>query len=136
MNTNKQENTGIEVSVTSEDITMEDADALITAINSSGMWFGGIDGAIQRVAGNQYHKQASMMELNDLNVIIARGDRGNHSGHFDNVIFVVDDLKSELHDVIFCGLYAADEAGFRLVTIPAIRTGVMLGVVEKSLKRL
>jgi len=136
MNTNKQGNMGIEISITSGDITMEDSDALITAINSSGMWFGGIDGAIQRVAGYQYHKQATTMELNDLDVVVARGDRNNHNGHFDNVVFIVDDLKSELRQVIFRGLDASDEAGFKVVTIPAIRTGVMLGVVERSLKEV
>jgi O-acetyl-ADP-ribose deacetylase (regulator of RNase III) len=136
MNTNKQEITGTEISVTSGDIAMEDADALITAINSDGIWYGGIDRAIMRVAEGQYHSQAAQHKLNDLDVVVARGDRNNHIGHFDNVIFVVDDLKSELHDVVFRGLHAADEAGFKVVTIPAIRTGVMLGVVERSLKEV
>ncbi len=115
---------------------MEDADALITAINSGGMWFGGVDGAIMRVAGSQYHKQAATMKLNDLDTVIARGNRNSHSGHFDNVVFVIDDLKSDLHQVIFRGLDSADEAGFKVVTIPAMRTGVMLGVVEGSLKEV
>lgn len=132
MNTEKS----IEIKILSGDITMEDADALITAINSGGMWFGGVDGAIMRVAGSQYHKQAATMKLNDLDTVIARGNRNSHSGHFDNVVFVIDDLKSDLHQVIFRGLDSADEAGFKVVTIPAMRTGVMLGVVEGSLKEV
>lgn len=120
----------------SGDITMVNADAMITAINSGGLWFGGIDGAIQQVAGNFYHAQAAKEELNDMKVVVARGDHNNHKGKFDNVVFVVDDLRSELRNVIARGLEEADAAGFKSVSIPAIRTGVMLGVVEKSVEKV
>ena len=129
-------NIGIRIVRISGDITRVDSDAIITAINSGRLWFGGIDGAIQRVAGNMYHNQAVNEELSDLKVIIARGDHNNHKGKFDNVVFVVDDLKSELRGVIARGLEEADAAGFKKVTIPAIRTGVMLGAVEKSLEQI
>jgi O-acetyl-ADP-ribose deacetylase (regulator of RNase III) len=46
------------VSVIEGDITRINADAIVTAINSAGMWFGGIDDAIQRAAGDFYHNQA------------------------------------------------------------------------------
>ena len=99
----KVENTGIYVS--QGDITRAPADAIITAVNSGGMWFGGIDGAIQNVAGNHYHTQASEeMPLNNLQTIITKGDRRNHHGEFDNVIFVVDDLQSPLDEVVYNGL--------------------------------
>jgi O-acetyl-ADP-ribose deacetylase (regulator of RNase III) len=129
-------NTGIRIVRISGDITMVDSDAIITAINSGGLWFGGIDGAIRRVAGNMYHSQAMGKKLINLGVIVARGDHNNHKGKFDNVVFVVDDLRSELRDVIARGLEEADGAGFKKVTIPAIRTGVMLGAVEKSLEQV
>jgi O-acetyl-ADP-ribose deacetylase (regulator of RNase III) len=127
---------GIRLVRISGDITRVDSDAIITAINSSRLWFGGIDGAIQRVAGNIYHNQAVNEELRDLKVVVARGDHNNHKGKFDNVVFVVDDLKSELRNIIVRGLEEADAAGFKKVTMPAIRTGVMLGAVEKSLEQV
>lgn len=130
------DNIGIRIVRISGDITKIDSDAIITAINSGRLWFGGIDGAIQRVAGNIYHNQAMNEELINLKVIVARGDHNNHKGKFDNVVFVVDDLKSELRGVIARGLEEADAAGFKKVTIPAIRTGVMLGAVEKSLEQV
>lgn len=77
----------IVVSVVSGDVARVKADALITAINSGGMWFGGIDGVINRCP---------------------------------------------LHQVIYDGLKAASDAGFKSVSLPTIRMGVMLGVVEKS----
>jgi len=129
-------NIGIRIARISGDITMIDSDAIITAINSGGLWFGGIDGAIRRVAGNMYHSQAMEKKLIDLKVIVARGDHNNHKGKFDNVVFVVDDLRSELRGVIARGIEEADNAGFKKVTIPAIRTGVMLEAVEKSLEQV
>lgn len=131
---------GILIVRISGDITRVDSDAIITAINSSGLWFGGIDGAIQRVAGSIYHGQVAQKfaqgELSDLKVVVARGNHNDHKGKFDNVVFVIDDLKSELSNVIARGLEEADVAGFKKVTIPAIRTGVMLGAVETSLEQV
>jgi len=117
----------------SDDITKVHADVLITAVNSAGMWFGGIDGAIQNVAGNYFHKQIPLGNIQDLGVVVAEGDHFNHNGKFKHVIFVVDDLKSKLRDVIAIGLEFADINEFTSVSIPAIRTGVMLGIVEKDL---
>ena len=54
------------VNVVDGDITQIKADALITAINSGGMWFGGLDGAIQRSSGSMFHGQAqAAMPLTD-----------------------------------------------------------------------
>lgn len=122
-----------ELSVVEGDITRIPADAIMTAINSGGMWFGGIDGAIQRVAGNHYHSQAQKaMPLTDLQTVVAKGNRKNHKGQFDNVVFVVDELESPLERVVYNGLEAVNNAGFRSVLVPTIRMGVMLGAVEKS----
>ena len=120
----------------SGDVTKVHADVLITAVNSAGMWFGGIDGAIQNVAGNYFHKQIPLGSIQDLDVVVAKGDHFNHNGKFKHVIFVVDDLKSKLRDIIATGLEFADINEFTSVSIPAIRTGVMLGVVEKSLEEV
>ena len=111
------------------DITKVNSDALATAINSGGMWFGGIDGAIKRVAGSHYHNQASKASLEDGSVIVATGD-GNTA--FENVLFVVDDLQQPLNVLVSTILKEASKQGFKHITIPALRMGVMLGVVEKS----
>lgn len=114
------------------DITQIPADAILTAINSaSASWFGGIDGAIMRVAGNHYHnKAAAAGNLSDLTTIVATGNRSAHAGYFDDVVFVVDDLKSPLDEVLYKGLVAASGEGYKRILIPTIRMGVMAGVKE------
>lgn len=126
----------VSVSVVSGDITRVNADALVTAINASGAWFGGVDGAIFRVAGGIFHSQASReMPLEDGQTIVARSNGNVHEGAFANVVFVVDELRRPLHEVIQLGLMAASDAGFGSVSLPAIRTGVMLGAVEKTVNQ-
>ncbi len=115
------------------DITQIPTDAIMTAINSGGMWYGGIDGAIQRVAGNQYHSQAAQaMPLSDLQTVVAKGNASNHRGSFNDIVFVVDDLQSSLDKVVYTGLEAAHQEGYGQLLIPAIRMGVMAGAVEKT----
>ena len=121
------------VSVVSGDIAKVNVDALITAINSGGLWFGGIDGVINRAARNLFHSQATAaMPLHDGQTIVALKQGRAHGGAFVNVVFVVDDLQRPLHEIVYNGLKAASDAGFKSVSLPTIRMGVMLGVVEKS----
>lgn len=121
------------VHVISGDLAQIKADALITAVNSGGMWFGGIDGAIMRVAGKLFHNQVlQALPLQDGATVIAKSDGKKHNGEFSNVVFVIDNLKGPLSTVIFNGLVTASKAGFKSVTLPTIRMGVMLGVVEKN----
>jgi O-acetyl-ADP-ribose deacetylase (regulator of RNase III) len=122
------------IQVVQGDITRIKSDALVTAINSGGMWFGGIDGAIQRVAGDLYHKQAaSAMPLKNLQTVVARGGaRPDRKIGFRDVIFVVDDLESSLQEVVYTGLLATNNQSYKIITIPTIRMGVMLGAVEKT----
>ena len=123
----------MKVNIVSGDVTQTTADALITAINSGRMWFGGIDGAISRVAGNLFHRQASA-NLPDKQggTVVAKSNGTRHNGEFKNVVFVIDDLKGPLHEIVQNGLTTASDEGFKTVTLPTIRMGVMLGVVEKS----
>ena len=115
------------------DITQIPTDAIMAAINSNGLWFGKIDGAIQRVAGNQYHLQAvAAMPLSNLQAVVARGSAANHGGKFNDVVFIVDDLQSSLDKVVYSGLEAAHEEGYNQVLIPAIRMRVLAGAVEES----
>ncbi len=121
------------VSVVSGDISRTKADALITAINSGGMWWGRIDGVINRAAGDLFHSQAQKaMPLADGQTVIARSNGRAHDGAFTNVVFVVDDLQRPLHEIVRNGLKAASDAGFKSVSLPTVRMGFMLGVVEKS----
>jgi len=123
----------IKVDVVSGDITQEPADALITAINSDGMWFGGVDWAIKNVAGNMFHSQAAKVALENGKVVFARSTH-EHDGKFSNVIFVVDDLEWPLSEVILAALAEADKRGMRVVTLPALRTGVMAGEYEPTVQ--
>lgn len=122
----------MKVGVVSGDISRVPADAIITAINSSGMWYGGIDGVIKRAAGESFHSQAAAMgSLAHGQTIVAKGRPANKAA-FRNVVFVVDDLRGKLREIVFSGLAAAHDAGFGSVSLPTIRMGVMLGVVEKN----
>lgn len=120
------------VSVFNGDITKTPGN-IITLINSEGMWFGGVDSAIMRAAGNMYHEQAAAVHpLHDGKTVVARKTAAHH-GSFRDVVFVVDDLQQPLSNLVFIGLQAAEEAGLDTVNLPAMRTGVMLGVKEKTL---
>lgn len=121
----------LDIQVIGGDIASVEADALITAINSEGAWFGGIDGVIQRSAGNMFHTQAASRELTD-GVAFGTVSLRSHPGFFRNVVFVVDDLRQPLRNIVKAGLNEADDMGCKTVTLPTIRMGVMLGVVEKG----
>ncbi|MDD5463563.1 MAG: hypothetical protein PHP62_00245 [Candidatus Moranbacteria bacterium] len=132
-NQREEEMKKTKIAVVGGDIAQQKAHALITAINSGGMWFGGIDGVIQRLAGGHFHSQASAaMPLFHEKTVIAKGDGCRNDGKFQNVVFVVDDLQSPLRNIVHAGLCSAAEAGFVTVTLPTIRMGVMLGAVEKT----
>ena len=118
--------------VLSGDISSVPADALITAVNSGGAWFGGIDSVISNKAGDGFHEQVAKalplrhgQTVNATRVILSRAA-------FKNVVFVIDDLEGPLSDIIYNGLVAASNAGYESVSLPTIRMGVMLGVVEKT----
>lgn len=118
------------VSVVDGDITQVKADALITAINSGGMWWGGIDGAIQRVSGNMFHAQAAAkMPLQDGQTVFTPAPL-LHNGRFDNVIFVVDELQRPVGQLVRAALDEAEARSLATVSIPTLRTGVMSGAYE------
>lgn len=121
---------GPQVRVQVGDITRMPAQALISNINSEGMWWGGIDGAIQGVAGNQFHTQAAQVlersGLQEGQTVHARAQQP-HKGAFGDVVFVVDDGRKPLREIVLEGLRAADRAGMQSVSLPAMRTGVMAG---------
>jgi len=122
----------LSVRVRDADITSVRVDALITAINSAGLWFGGIDGAIRRVAGNMFHGQLASYQPLEENQTVYAPAATTHEGLFGGVIFVVDDLLQPLHKVILAGLRCAEQERLNAVSIPALRTGVMAGAYEKT----
>jgi O-acetyl-ADP-ribose deacetylase (regulator of RNase III) len=110
-------------------------DAIATLINSAGMWFGGVDGAITRIAGGQYHGTAFQMlrdsGLQDGQVVVAH-QQAQHTGSFRDVIFVVDDMHQPLANLVLAALEAAENEGYESLAMPLMRTGVALGIVEKT----
>jgi O-acetyl-ADP-ribose deacetylase (regulator of RNase III) len=121
------------ISLIRGDISQVPAQAMIAPINAGGMWFGAIDGVIQRNAGGQFHNQICLPKQH-LDTIVARKKTPHHA-MFQDVLFVIDELQGPLHEVIYAALEAAGKAGYTSVSLPAIRTGVMLGVVEKDAKQ-
>jgi O-acetyl-ADP-ribose deacetylase (regulator of RNase III) len=119
------------VQVRAGDITMVTSDALLTAVNSGRTWAGRIDGAIRRSAGNMFHGQLGAYSLEDGMAIYAPST-SLHEGLFRSVIFVIDDLRRPLHDIILAGLRCAEREGLAIVTIPVLRTGTMAGLYERT----
>lgn len=114
------------VSVIDGNIATVRADGLMTAINSSGMWFGGIDGVLGGFAGSQYHNQlADALRVNPNLQTFVAAKRSPHGGSFEQVVFVIDDLNEPLNVIVRRGLVAASAAGLRSITMPLIRFGVM-----------
>lgn len=113
----------MDVRVLEGDVTMVEADVLMTVADGGGMWFGQVDADICRMAGSQFHTQArSMNHSSKVLVIPATTD---HDGCFEDVIFTVDDFTEELSEVIRRGLDAAAEAGYESLSLPAVRFRLM-----------
>lgn len=119
----------IKVNIVDGDIAAVPAQALITAVNSGRRWFGGIGSVIMRAAGDQFHGQAEEALRNDPTVkAVACKQLGWHHGRFVDVVFVIDDLDEPLYEVVRRGLATASQAGYELVSMPAIRFGVTRGI--------
>jgi O-acetyl-ADP-ribose deacetylase (regulator of RNase III) len=114
------------------DIAKVKTQAMLAPINSGGMWFGAIDGVIQRAGGGQFHNQVHLPKQHG-DVIVARQKQA-HNGAFQDVIFVIDDLEGPVSDLITAVFTGAQNAGYTDVSLPAFRTGVMKGAVEPTVK--
>jgi len=69
-------------------------------------------------------------EFPDGQVFIITGTRGDFS--FSDVIFVIDDLTLPLNTLVFNALSTAQEISYTRIAMPAMRSGFMAGVVEKT----
>ena len=125
----------LKINVTSGDITrtVEIVDAIATLVNSGGIWFSGVDRAIQRRCGNYYHAHLAdqMNFVSDGKVFIVNG-KSSRNYNFKDVIFVIDDLTLPLKTLVFNTLEAAQKAGYKRIAMPSMRTGIMLGIVEET----
>src|SRR5579872_5093194 len=120
------------INVVSGDATKVECDTLVSLINSRKRWFGGMDSAIMRTGGRHFHQQASTaidQGAKDGDAIYAPG---NGSTTYKAVVFVVDDLRQPLHVLVESALTCAFHFGCKSMVMPALRCGVMAGVVEKT----
>jgi len=111
------------------------ADALVTLINASGDWYGGVDYSIRSVANKHYHSvpDGYLVEgLTNKQVVIAKGDMFNHAGLFNDVIFIVDEVVSPVEELMTLALETARDKEYAVITVPVMRTGVMLGVLREE----
>lgn len=123
------------VTVVHGDITQVAADALMTLINTGGLWFGGVDGAIQSVGGAKFYQdvlRALTPHTTDGDVWFSDGAAVSHRGKFKHVLFVFDDLLLPLAELVRNGMIEAYRQGLTSVSMPMFRTGVMAGIVEKT----
>lgn len=123
------------INVIEGDITAIPCNALATCINSEKVWFGGVDRAIMRSAGNGYHAVAASLNLSDGDIVWVPETTGappNGRKYWD-VIFVVDDQQLPTATLVQRALEKAialaDGQPYTL-NLPAFRTGMALGVAE------
>lgn len=116
------------VKVVGGDITQEPSDALITAIGPNGKWFDGVNASILETSGFMFHLQTvENKPLVDGQTVYAL-PRGYHEGKFNSVLFVIDDHKQPLYNIVMIALREAERLKLRRVTLPTIRTGGASGI--------
>jgi O-acetyl-ADP-ribose deacetylase (regulator of RNase III) len=117
----------VKVRVAEGDIFHEPADAMVLAVNSTGIWNGQMDAAVMQAIGSSYHGELqAAMPLTDGDVVVAQG-QPNIAPAFERIIFVIDDLVRPLDQIVGAGLRKAEDLGFAKVTLPTLRMGNMAG---------
>jgi len=126
------------IKVQSGDATRVAADALVTLINSQRQWFGGVDRAIMRAAGDRFHRQAALAmdarKLPDGTAIYTIDNPLDPAQRqpFKAVIFVIDDLRQPLGTLVINALDCAVAHQVHTITLPALRMGIAAGIYEKT----
>lgn len=126
------------IRVVEGDITKTPADVLLAVANPSGDWSGGIDHAIRRNWGNDFHAQ--LRGIWEKKGFAATGDTVLTQSGGHKVMFVCDDLDNllPLSTVLYPGLDAIASAGMTKVVMPVVRTGGVawfLGVEVEDTER-
>lgn len=113
------------VSVVQGDITTVPSDALIKSISHCGWAESNLDINIKQSFGNHFHAQvAEATSLGEGKTIVAQGT-GDPNDAFANIVFVVDDATLPLSLIVCNALCAANKQGYKNVTLPALRTGML-----------
>lgn len=118
----------VKIEVSEGDATQIPCDALIACITGK-LWFGGIDRAIQRVAGGKFHAIAAKEDLEDGKIIWANP---HTTTLFRAVCFIVDDVTLPLKRLVWDALQVCADHGARYIVLPALRSGVMLDIAPES----
>lgn len=126
----------LSIRVLNGDITKVPSSAIITAVNASLAWFGGIDKAIYDTSNNMFHNQlAALAPLHDGQLFLAKKQR-QHLGYFEDVLFVVDELQTPIYELVLSALKEAEKLKLESVSLPIMRTGMMEGIVESKFEVL
>lgn len=117
--------------------TKEKFEAIAMLTNSSEEWFGGVDKSIVIRCGWYYHFKlitliGRQLPISDGQVFIIKWDKNQQVFSFKDIIFVNDKLELPLEKLSFIALENAQKAGYKKIAMPAMRTGVTSGVVEKT----
>lgn len=94
-------------------------DTLLATINSWGPWTNGVNAALLESAETHFHDQIPSSGLRHLDAFQSLGDPSLNLS-FNDVVFVVDDEKSGLADVVLTGLKFADEQLAKTVILPMV----------------
>lgn len=113
------------------DVTKVKADAIVTTVNSSGLWFGALDEAIRRTAGLSVHSELAK-KLHVCNAGMSVKCPAYADTTYSNVVFVIDDLNKDLWVPLYTALDISEFHRYETVAIPTVRRGVMKGIKEKT----
>jgi len=120
-----------DICVVEGDITKIPANAIITSLPPDAFfWDSSVDKVIRKAAGEHYHNQVKK-KLFDLRTIVAKREKEKHLGKFDDVVFIIDELKSSLDKIIYTGLETANQQGYHRVLLPPMRMKP-LGQIEPT----
>lgn len=119
--------------------TKEKFDAIAMLTNSSEEWFGGVDKSIVIRCGWYYHFKlitliGSQLPISDGQVFIIKWNKSQYEFSFKDIIFINDKLELPLDNLSFIALEAAQKSGYKKIAMPAMRTGVTFGIVEKTVE--
>jgi len=116
------------------DITLVSANALITAVRSLRHSNDPVDEAIKQVAGSVYHDAAiAGNNLKQCRLVIAKSGVQARNDRFNIVIFLLDDLKQPLSEMVKHALDCAATGGFRTVSLPIIRSDLPRKAPERTI---
>ncbi|MBZ4683610.1 MAG: hypothetical protein PWP46_1939 [Fusobacteriaceae bacterium] len=129
--------------VENKDVCEVESDALITAVDSKGIWCGQVDMAIRKNVGDYYHQallghirqKTGASLFDDGQVILVEKDEGMKTA-FNNIIFVIDDLTKPLSEIVYNGLVKANEEEYKIVSMSSIRAGESFGKKEKTFEEM